>query len=67
MFVERVRVHVVPILCLLIGFMQKVNILMVYFIVTVMAAHVVGLLEARKTLYSPTHLTSFYVCPWAYM
>jgi hypothetical protein len=58
-------VHVVPILCLRIGFMYKVNILMVYFIVTVTAAHVVGLQEA--SIYSPNHVASFYLRPWAYM
>jgi len=40
---------------------------MVYFIVTVMAAHVVGLQEASNTLYSPNHVASFYLCPWAYV
>jgi len=40
---------------------------MVYFIVTVMTAHVVGLQEASNTLYSPTHVASFCLCPWAHM
>jgi hypothetical protein len=55
---SKFRVHVVPILCLLIGFMHIVNILVVYFIVTVMAVHVVGLLEASKTIHPPTWLLS---------